>query len=547
MLTPIYNSRPKSLRDTLSGQFAPAGPHKTAEVLQGAGVSKRAMSDSELKHRKKLQAGIATTTSTLGLSALGMKGAAVARSGGKVGRLLRIKPHAAQAARLDRAALNTGIVSGGIGGLGGYNFASYTRAEGKRRQALGKAADWKGIEEHQRRAADARRHRRQGANVAGAGGGAMLAGVAMNRLQQPVSGQAYDISRAMGRTAKSNWAWRGSQYRGQEGESMARGIARNVRRSNLKGLKAGIKARPAGAVYLAGAGALVGGGGAALAYRSREKSHNRAISRLRRQNYNKRVKKSYGGAMDFGLSGVRQGNAEVMDRVEIHKWTPNIKFPGDPAKMTVKSHVIRDTTPNFNLKQIGAGPSGGGPKPSGPGKAGWSKKKVIVGTTFAGAGAAGGGAAYEVGRRKKKPSNAQIVTAHKMIGKAYDPERNRKRRLGAYQQATMFGAGALGAGAGYHGYKAAGQAREYHRLSGLEKDRWEHKAFQKGGTTTATKIAGKAQHAGKLKAIKTGSMHGGKAAAFGVGAAGAALASNRIGSFRKGRGRSYNPMHTIGY
>jgi hypothetical protein len=102
------------------------------------------MSDTELRHRRKVQGNIARTTSTLGLSGLGITGAALAarKSPGalkamgkipKVGAKLGKDPKIASE-KLKNTALTTGIVSGGIGGVGGFNQASIYSAESKRKR-----------------------------------------------------------------------------------------------------------------------------------------------------------------------------------------------------------------------------------------------------------------------------------------------------------------------------------------------------------------------------------------------------------------------------
>jgi len=101
----------------------------------------RAMSDAEIRRRKQLQGHISQTTSTLGLTGLGITGASALAArktpgGAKVLGALRKVPGLKKATpeKMKNAAINTGIVSGGIGGVGGFNFASYTGAESKKRQ-----------------------------------------------------------------------------------------------------------------------------------------------------------------------------------------------------------------------------------------------------------------------------------------------------------------------------------------------------------------------------------------------------------------------------
>lgn len=101
----------------------------------------RVMSDAEIRRRKKAQGHISQTTSTLGLTGLGITGASALAArktpgGAKVLGALRKVPglKSATPEKMKNAAINTGIVSGGIGGVGGFNFASYTGAESRKRQ-----------------------------------------------------------------------------------------------------------------------------------------------------------------------------------------------------------------------------------------------------------------------------------------------------------------------------------------------------------------------------------------------------------------------------
>jgi hypothetical protein len=96
----------------------------------------RIMSDAEIRRRKKLQGHISQTTSTLGLTGLGVTGAAAlaARKPGVLRAVQKLpKLKSATPEKMKNTAINTGIVSGGIGGLGGFNFASYTGAESRKR------------------------------------------------------------------------------------------------------------------------------------------------------------------------------------------------------------------------------------------------------------------------------------------------------------------------------------------------------------------------------------------------------------------------------
>jgi len=472
--TPIQAGRPKSIRDPLSGQFVMAGRHKTAEVLEGAGVSKRVMSQSELARRKKLQSHIAVTTSTLGLGALGLKGGSIAA--GRVGRTAAKaneaagafvhSPAAVRAAKytklshqLNNTAINTGIVSSGVGGVGGYNFAAYTKAEGQKKikkswepgmdfglggvhqgEEISKK-DWQNISEHERRARDSRRTRGRAKSVAGLGStvGAAALAHGIYSGKDPFK-EAHVVGRAVKGGAQGAWANKG---RGPE--------AAFARKANLRAVGSVARSMPHGSTALAGYGTALAAGGVMAGARFNEKRHDRAIARQRRA----RVGKSF---------------TEVDKSLRV----PSIKL-GDPAKMTVKSKVI-----------------------------------------------------------KPKKGTFTPLSHDRQIGKAYDPERKRQNRLSRYQNATMFGSGAMALGAAQTARGAVGhKSREEWRTK-------KNTSFKVNAPGTGLHSPSGAVVRGSLKKL-------GKAGALGVGAAGLAIGSDRIKQYRKGRGRSYTPMRAIGY
>lgn len=100
-------------------------------------MAKRIMSEAEQKRRQKLQSQIGRTTSTMGLSALGVTGtAALAAKKPGVLNAIRKVPGLKKATvkGMEGAAIKSGIVSGGIGGVGGFNQASIYSAESRRRK-----------------------------------------------------------------------------------------------------------------------------------------------------------------------------------------------------------------------------------------------------------------------------------------------------------------------------------------------------------------------------------------------------------------------------
>lgn len=121
------------------GAGAAYGAHELDQKKHLFGKS-RLMSDTEIRHRKKVQGQISRTTSTLGLAGLGLTGAAAlaAKKPGALRAINHAHPKLAgvTSAKLKDTAITTGLVSGGIGGVGGYNFASYTGAESRKRKQL---------------------------------------------------------------------------------------------------------------------------------------------------------------------------------------------------------------------------------------------------------------------------------------------------------------------------------------------------------------------------------------------------------------------------
>jgi hypothetical protein len=100
-------------------------------------MAKRIMSEAEQRRRQKLQSQIGRTTSTMGLSALGVTGAAAvaAKSPKTLGAIRKIPGlKKATVKGMENTAIRSGIVSGGIGGVGGFNQASIYAAESRRRK-----------------------------------------------------------------------------------------------------------------------------------------------------------------------------------------------------------------------------------------------------------------------------------------------------------------------------------------------------------------------------------------------------------------------------
>jgi hypothetical protein len=103
---------------------------KFQDALEDASEKARNLSRS-----KNRQVAFSLGASTLGLTALGMKGGAtVARrvaQGAKVAGTPRAAKLAARGQKLDDLSMNTSIGAAGIGGVGGYNFAAQQHKEAK--------------------------------------------------------------------------------------------------------------------------------------------------------------------------------------------------------------------------------------------------------------------------------------------------------------------------------------------------------------------------------------------------------------------------------
>jgi hypothetical protein len=100
----------------------------------------RLMSDAEIKRRKRAQGHISQTTGTLGLAALG--GTLAASRGGRTAlrkipklesKIRAPKPLDPDRDKIKGAVTPVLATSAGLGGLGAFNFASYTNAESRKR------------------------------------------------------------------------------------------------------------------------------------------------------------------------------------------------------------------------------------------------------------------------------------------------------------------------------------------------------------------------------------------------------------------------------
>jgi hypothetical protein len=101
-------------------------------------MTKRIMSDAEIRRRKKAQGTISHATGTLGLTALG--GTLLATKTGSKGTKAAFKlvgrkrPKALKPKNIKRGIAPILATGAGIGGAGSFNFAAYTNAESRKRK-----------------------------------------------------------------------------------------------------------------------------------------------------------------------------------------------------------------------------------------------------------------------------------------------------------------------------------------------------------------------------------------------------------------------------
>lgn len=102
-------------------------------------MAKRIMSDAEIKRRKKVQGHVSQATGALGLAALGGTIAATPAGRRTLRKIPKLQSHVKAPVKDPNADKLSGITtpvlatSAGLGGLGAFNFASYTGAESRKR------------------------------------------------------------------------------------------------------------------------------------------------------------------------------------------------------------------------------------------------------------------------------------------------------------------------------------------------------------------------------------------------------------------------------
>lgn len=113
----------------------------TQRKVKGVITKRDNLTQEQIDRRKKVQAATSRTTGALGLGALGAQGVGLAVSRGKLKKLptlkggkpgLRdVKDAAAESKKIKDATVPLLATSAGIGSVGAFNFASYTKAEAK--------------------------------------------------------------------------------------------------------------------------------------------------------------------------------------------------------------------------------------------------------------------------------------------------------------------------------------------------------------------------------------------------------------------------------
>jgi hypothetical protein len=233
--------------------------------------------------------------------------------------------------------------------------------------------------------------------------------------------------------------------------------------------------------------------------------HQRRARDSRRTRNRAESAAGWGGAVATGAVAHRAGTATGQRYPNMDQQMAGLKGGYDRAK--------------FDFKYSRA--SGEGLKSS----AQWAQKQGHLGRAIkanphaaavtGGAALLAGGVATSAGARvnEKRHDRAVANLRRKRVGKAYNPEDKRQRRLENTATGLSIGSGAAGAGAIPFAMKAGGLGR--------------HKGLR----------------AKSLPAFKTGLKNAGKAGALGATSVGLAVASDRVRSYRRGNGGTYRQLH----
>lgn len=442
------------------------------------------MSDAELSRRKKIQAKTSIAGSTLGLTALGLKGVQVAA---------KANPRTARFSKpISEAATTSAIGGAGIGGVGGYNFAAYTREDARRDKLR------KGFTKSEKKQLNKERAQQALGAAAGAAAG-----------QGVYQGTGYGtkhVSLKMHRGAVSR-AKRDKLLKPAKKEYGA--YTAKMERNYPKSLPEWKVHRALGYTHRGKAGMALGAastaGGAYL-----------GAMALRPE---KKVSKAMEGTSAFGVIHKSDGT-EMQFRLK--------KIPKKERQRT-------------KAKQIASGAAVGGAGSAGL-TAAMNGGKVGAGKAALAAGAAGAGLGAAFGAAAKNP---KYKVALDKVKKAYDPEENRHRKTGTAIGAAGAGSALAGYAATKQGQKAKGALKAsrdselkglkaLNRISGTDKGRAEiagAKKMAKESLGAATKF--------RVTAVKSGR----NAAALGAGAAALGAGAVALDGRARKRGRTYRAWY----
>lgn len=478
-------------------------------------MTKPIQSDASIRRRKKIQGNISIAGGTLGLTALGAKGGSVALAGGRAGRLLKVKANHQMSQKLKDASTGLTTLGAGIGGLGAYNFASYTKAEARKRprQAVKKNS-----------------------------GGLMDFG--LSGVEQGSAERYEEVSKAGAWAPPKLKPWsspqgtvKGTLYEGIKTpfNNQARSFS-GTGRNSVSGNPTPMNFKQKGSLTPLGKKTAVGTAGAALvaaptlaisnARKDRPRKPQGVAKRADWKNISEHQRRARDsrrtrnrGESAAGLGGTTLLAATAHQARSRGKYKPVGDQVGDilSGARTIKANYKWDKTTAGRLVST-----------SSPETRAWQSTKALArsrphGTAaLAGGALMAGGLATSAGARANEKRHDRAIARQRKarVKKAYDPERNRQRRLDHTATALSAGAGASALGAGKFATKAYGK-----------------KVSLPGGKTGHTGLRAKS-----LPAYKAGVKSAGKAGALGLTAVGLAVGSDRVRGYKKGRGGRYRPL-----
>lgn len=446
------------------------------------------LSDQQIRSRKKIQAATSIAGGTLGLTALALRGGAAAKGTGKIGQALqrtgRIKQNAKMAEKLKDSSTAVTTAGAGLGGLSAFNFASYTKAEARKRGPVRKSKSvveiFKAAPQQQKPGIQLPPQLQKVKPMA-----MPPKAPAMNGGAQPQMGGPQMPQRPNVTAPKVG----GSM---QAKPTMPKPPTAGKATTPVKQPKAPVSKKDWMNIT----------------------EHQRRARDSRRTRQRAGVVTGFGlGAAGLALAGHPQAGNQA-------------RAVASTAKTAAKIVTNKKVMPEFKRASVRY--------------LGNTAKANPYGTAALGGGAvAAGGAATAAGARLNEKRHDRAIARQRKarvnksvseIFKAYDPERNRQRRLDHYSTGAAGVSGAAAAGAGLEGAFTARHARAGAAAAKL------------------TTKSGKPSGAGAIKALaqyKSAAKHGGKALGFGAAAVGAGIASDRIRSYKKGKGRSYSQLRMI--